>query len=133
VILSTFIVLAAIALAAFYAHLRRESDHGTLWRSTLRIGLAVGVIRAALASVGWYVVEHTGGPLQIPAFALAMMAWPEAAFFLRERRTTPVPPEFYARLSLLLVATTMLFAGMLAVAARIAQRARQRASRPSSE
>ena len=128
VILLTFVVLLAIALAAFYAHLRRESVHGGLWRSTLRIGFAVGVIRAALASVGWYVVEHTGGPFQIPAFALAMMAWPEAAFFLRERRTTPVPPEFYIRLSLLLITTTMLLAGVLAVVARLAHRKRQRRS-----
>ena len=126
----TIIALTTIALGALYVHLRRQSVRGRLWRSTLLIGLTVGVARAALASVGWYVVERTGGPLQIPAFALAMMAWPEAAFFLRERRTTPVPPEFYLRLSLLLVATTTLLAGVLAVVAWIAQRARQRASFP---
>src|SRR5688500_16435169 len=66
----------------------------------------LGILSAGLASLGWYVVEHTGGPLQVPAFALAMLAWPEAMVFA-ERRTTSAPPGFYLRLSLLLVTSTV--------------------------
>ena len=49
------------------------------WRTTIRIGVGVGIAGAGLASLGWYVVERTGGPLQIPAHVLSMMALPEAA------------------------------------------------------
>jgi hypothetical protein len=76
------------------------------------------VTRAALASLGWYVVEHTGGPLQSPAFALAMLAWPEAAM-LTTSRVTPAPGLFYVFLSLLLISTTVMFVGGLAIAARL--------------
>ena len=77
------------------------------------LGLGTGALRAALSSLGWYVVEHDGGPLQVPAFALAMMAWPEAAV-LAERRTIPAPPHFYLQLSLVLMTTTVAFAAAVA-------------------
>ena len=48
------------------------------WRSSVMIGCCMGIVRGVLASFGWYTVEHTSGPLQIPEFALAMLAWPEA-------------------------------------------------------
>jgi hypothetical protein len=117
-ILLTILVVFAAAIAGVYWHLGKQPDRRSLLRRTLQIGLVVGLARAALASWGWYTVEHTGGPLQIPAFALAMLAWPEAAIFLAERRTTPVPPEFYVRLSVLLVAGTLVLVGAVALAAR---------------
>ena len=78
--------------------------------------VAPRVARAALASLGWYMIERTGGPLQIPAFALAMMAWPEGAM-LDQRRLTPVPPAFYIQLSVLLIASTLAVSCLVAVIA----------------
>jgi hypothetical protein len=118
VILPTILVAFAAAVGGLYWHLGKQPDRRSLWRRTLQIGLVVGLARAGLASWGWYTVEHTGGPLQIPAFALAMLAWPEAAMFLAERRTTSVPPEFYVQLSVLLVAGTLVLVGAVALVAR---------------
>jgi len=115
-ILPAVLVLFAVAIAVLYSHLLRQPDRRSLWRSTLRIGLGVGATRAALASLGWYVVEHTGGTLQIPAFALAMMAWPEAAVLTR-RRLTPAPPEFYIYLLFVLVLGTLTLVGLVALVA----------------
>ena len=110
-------ILALIALilltGAMYARMRRQPDRRSMWRMAIYIGIGTGALRAALSSLGWYVVEHDGGPLQVPAFALAMMAWPEAAV-LAQRRTTPAPPYFYLQLSLLLMATTLGFAAAVA-------------------
>jgi hypothetical protein len=117
-ILPSILVVFAAAIAGLYWHLRKQPDRRSLWRRTLQIGLGVGLARAGLASWGWYTVEHTGGPLQIPAFALAMLAWPEAALFLAERRTTAVPPEFYVQLSVLLIAGTLVLVGAVALAVR---------------
>jgi hypothetical protein len=111
----------AAAVAGLYWHLRKRRDRRSLFRTTLFVGFGIGLARAALASLGWYVVEHTGGPLQVPAFALAMLAWPEAAIFT-ERRLTPAPPDFYVRLSLLLVAGTLGLVGAVALAARYSVR-----------
>ena len=97
-------------------------------RAAVYTGCILGILRAGLASLGWYVVEHTGGPLQVPAFALAMLAWPEAMVFA-ESRTTSAPPGFYLRLSLLLVTSTVVvitLVGVLATLRRTAYRPRPR-------
>jgi hypothetical protein len=44
-----------------------------------------------------------------------MLAWPEAAV-LDTRRVTPAPGEFYVWLSLLLISSTLLFVGLVALA-----------------
>lgn len=124
-ILLTIPVVFAGAMAVLYWHLRKQPDRRRLWRATIRIGVGVGMARGAIASLGWYVVERTGGPLQIPAYALTMTAWPEAAI-LAERRVTPVPPEFYLSLLLVLVAGTMVFVGLVAMVVEVGRiRARQ--------
>jgi hypothetical protein len=112
------IILVALTLviAAMYGLMRRQPDRRSLWRMALYVGAGTGLVRAVLSSLGWYVIERTGGPLQIPALALVMMAWPEAVI-LAERRTTPVPPAFYLRLSLLLVTTTLAVTGIIAFVA----------------
>src|SRR5258708_19110083 len=104
----------AAVTVVLYRYLRAKREAGALWRSSLTIGSSVGIARAVLACVGWYGVEHTGGPLQIPAFALAMLAWPEAIVFGRHRG--PVPLSFYPLLALLLVATSMLMVSGVALA-----------------
>lgn len=81
------------------------------------IGCSVGLVRGVLACVGWYTVEHTGGPLQIPAFALAMLAWPEGALFGPHRGATPM--GFYQALGGLLVATSSLLVAAVALAAQV--------------
>jgi len=115
-ILLTIVVLAAAALVSLSCYLRQQSGR-RLRRLILMIGLSLGLARAALASLGWYVVEHTGGPLQVPAFALAMLAWPEAAVFA-DRRVSPAPPNFYLGLSLLLVTSTLAIVAVVGIASR---------------
>jgi hypothetical protein len=112
----TLLILLAAVIAGLYSIMRRQPDRRSLWRTALFVGLGTGVARAGLASLGWYLVEHAGGPLQIPAFALVMMAWPEGAI-LAERRLTPAPPAFYLRLSLLLMASTLALVVLVAVVA----------------
>lgn len=112
----TVLILLAAVIAGLYAIMRRQPDRRSLWRTALYVGVGTGVARAGLASLGWYMVERSGGPLQIPAFALVMMAWPEGAI-LAERRLTPAPPVFYFQLSLLLVATTLALVALVAVIA----------------
>jgi bacteriorhodopsin len=110
------LILLAALLAALYSMMRRQPDRRSLWRTALYVGAGTGVARAALASLGWYMIERTGGPLQIPAFAMAMMAWPEGVM-LDERRLTPVPPAFYIQLSVLLIASTLAISCLVAVIA----------------
>lgn len=116
-ILPAVVLFFCGAVALLYLYLRARPDRRSLWRSTIRIGLVVGIARAALASLGWYTVEHTGGPLQVPAYALTMFALPEAALLPR-RRVTVAPPEFYVFLSLLLIAGTLAAASIVALAVR---------------
>ena len=105
-----------LVMAGIYWLMRKAPDRQSLWRTALYVGAVTGVTRAALASLGWYMVERTGGPLQIPAFALAMMAWPEGAM-LDERRLAPAPPAFYVQLSVLLLATTLAVTCLVALVA----------------
>lgn len=120
-ILTALVIVVGMAAAALYVHMRRQPNYRSLWRTTLLIGVVVGLTRAALASFGWYVAER-GGPLELPGFALAMMAWPEAAALAGgESRTTPMPADFFIRLSLLLVASTLLFASAVALVTTLLQ------------
>ena len=112
----TIAVLILLAVLLLHSLMRKQPDRRSLWRTALYVGVGTGVARAALASLGWYMIERTGGPLQIPAFALAMMAWPEGAM-LDERRLTPVPPAFYIQLSVLLLASTLAVSCLVAVIA----------------
>ena len=115
-ILPVLLVAIAVVAAALYVYLRKRPTRRERWRIALAIGVGVGLLRAVLASTGWYVVEHTGGPLQVPAFALAMLAWPEAAL-MSGRRVAPVTPGFYLALSVLLVTSTVVFVSLVALVA----------------
>src|SRR5882672_2044391 len=98
-ILVFFLAFAALTVV-LYRYFRAKGGSRALWRSSVMIGSTVGIARAVLACVGWYGVEHTGGPLQIPAFALAMLAWPEAIVFGRHQG--PVPLNGHISLGFLL-------------------------------
>src|SRR5262249_50739974 len=111
------VLLWPVAIFALYRYFLRKGDARALWRSAVIIGSSVGICRAVLACVGWYGVEHTSGPLQIPAFALAMLAWPEGALLGRHRGMTPV--GFYPALALLLFVTSFLLVTAVALAAKI--------------
>ena len=121
-ILLTLPVVFAAAVALLYVSLRHQRDRRSRWRRTLQIGLGVGAARAVLASAGWYLVEHSGGPIQVPAFALAMLAWPEAAL-LDGRRLAAAPPAFYVSLSIVLVASTVLLVAAVALASGVGRAA----------
>jgi hypothetical protein len=112
-----------IALAAsLYRHLRKQRNRRARWRAALRLGLGIGVPRAALAALGWSLVERTGGPSQVWGYALAMLAWPEAALMGRTGRT-PAPPWFLVLLSCLLAASTLVAVCLIALLADQAQSA----------
>ena len=112
----TVLILLAAVIAGIYWLMRKQPDQRSLWRTALYVGAGTGLARAALASLGWYMVERTGGPLQIPAFALAMMAWPEGAM-LDARRLAPAPLAFYLQLSALLLASTLAVTCLVALIA----------------
>ena len=115
-ILPVMLVLLVVAVAGFYAYLRKQGDRRLIWRAALRIGVGFGIARAALASAGWYTVEHTAGPLQVPGYALSMAAFPEAAL-LDTPRTAAATAGFYLLLSLLLVTSTTVVAAAIAALA----------------
>lgn len=109
----SIIFLYAAGIIVLYRHLDAKPSRRALWRSAVRVGFSVGIARAVLSCIGWYAIERTGGPLQIPAFALAMLAWPEAVLFGRHRG--PVPLQIYVQLSLLLIVTSLLLVGGIAL------------------
>ena len=102
------IILVGVCVLLLYRHLESRRSARAMWRSTVVIGCGIGVVRGVLACVGWYTVEHTGGPLQIPGYLLAMLAWPEAA--LLDTQRGPTPMTFFPALVLLLLVTTMTMA-----------------------
>jgi hypothetical protein len=112
------LVFAALTVA-LYRYLRAKRDSRALWRSSVAIGSSVGIARAVLACLGWYGVEHSGGPLQIPAYALAMLAWPEAIVFGRHQGQVPL--NFYISLGFLLIASSLLLVSGVALAVQISR------------
>ena len=128
-VLLGIVLLFIAAIALLYGYLDTKRDSRALWRSSLTLGSLIGVCRAVLACVGWYGVEHTGGPLQIPAFLLAMLAWPEA--FVFGRRQGAVSANVYAALALLLIVSSVLAVGAIGLSVRLI-RARRDSSNLSS-
>lgn len=118
--LTLVLPLVLVALGAgLYRHLRQKRDTRALWRSSIVIGLTVGITRAVLASVGWYAVEHTSG-LQIPGYLLVMFAWPEAVVFGRLPGRAPL--SFYLLLSALLIASSLIALSAVAFAVQVSRR-----------
>ena len=108
----------AVGGIVLYRYLARQSDDRTRWRSAFALGLTIGLVRAVLAVTGWYTVEHTGGPLQIPGYLLAMLAVPEAALLPRYRAATPA--WFLVALGVLLTLTSLAaVCGLAAVATAV--------------
>jgi hypothetical protein len=123
-------------VVALYLHFARRGELRVRWRSVIVIGVAIGLGRAVLAGAGWYAVEHSGGPLQIPGFAFTMLAWPEAAVFARHLLTlvghhhrAPAPPTFFLALGVLLTATSLIAVSALALIAHVSGRVPRRAGR----
>jgi hypothetical protein len=110
------LVLIAVAVAVVRYLMRQPTPHA-LWRASLTLGAVVGVVRGLGAAAGWYWTEHSQGGWQIAGFALAMLAWPEAAL-LDMRRVTPARPGFYLLLAVTLVVTTI---GAMSVIALLLQ------------
>jgi hypothetical protein len=111
------VLLWTAMVIALFRYLAAKRGRRALWRSVIALGLTAGLLRGGLASVGWYAVEHTGGPFQVPAFALAMLAWPEAALFGRHRGFTPL--TFYPMLVLALTVSSLAWAASLALLVQI--------------
>lgn len=114
------LLLIMAASLVLYRYLARKHAGHALWRSSLAIGTVMGTSRAMLACAGWYCAEHAAGPLQIPAFALAMLAWPEA-IVLDTRRVGPAPLSFYPMLAGVLIVTTILAVSGVALAVQVAR------------
>jgi hypothetical protein len=111
------IVVLAVATGMLYSFFRRR-DERYFWQTALLIGIGIGVVRALLASLGWYTVEHTGGPRQVPGFVLALSALPEAAL-LPQSRVAAAPPVFYVQLSALLIGSSAVVVALVAAVARV--------------
>ena len=110
------VVLVSLAiLAAMFLYLHKKSSRKAIFGSAVKLGFFIGVVRAIVACIGWYGVAQTGGFLQIPAFFMAMFAWPEA-WLVRGGRNS-LSPEFYLRLSGLLIIGSMLVVGAVAAVA----------------
>ena len=73
-----------------------------------------------LGCVGWYIVEHTGSAIQVPAFALAMLTWPEAMVFGQHRGQAPL--QFYVQLGSLLVMTSLMMVCGVALLVHVSRR-----------
>ena len=106
-------------VAATFTYLRARPSRGAAFAAALKLGAFIGILRATLACVGWYGVEHTGGPLQIPAFLLAMFAWPEA--WLIGRVLGHTRPEVYVRLAVLLIVSSLVVVTTIAALASAAR------------
>jgi hypothetical protein len=118
-IVALLIPLFIVAGLSLYRYLATKQSAHTLWRSSLAIGTIVGTSRAALVCVGWLCVEHTSGALQIPGFALAMLAFPEA-LALNTRRPGPAPLSLYLTLAGVLILSTVLLVHAVALAVQMA-------------
>ena len=117
VLISAALAVGAAAFVVWRLFSARAANAQQLWRLALTLGVAIGVVRATLACLGWYVVEHTGGDAQVPGFALAMLAWPEAALLPRH---TPgiTPASTYVFLYLLLLISSTAAIVVIAALAR---------------
>ena len=107
---------AVVFVVILYWAIWRQPHRQSAWRTALHVGLPAGIVRASLACFGWYVVEHTGGPLQVPAYVLAMFSWPEAALVPRGARTMTGAGTYVMLFTLLVVSTTMFVAVLAAIA-----------------
>ncbi|HVH57317.1 MAG TPA: hypothetical protein VM791_13745 [Vicinamibacterales bacterium] len=112
--------LLAVATGMLYSFFRRREER-RFWQTALLIGISIGVVRALLASLGWYTVEHTGGPRQVPGFVLAMSALPEAAL-LPHSRVSAAPPVFYVQMSALLIGSSAVVVALVAAVARMGRK-----------
>jgi hypothetical protein len=110
------LVIAGVFVFALYRFFATRAPAGRSWRSAIAVGIALGSARAALSGLGFYGVEHTGGPLQVPAFALALVGWPELV--LLGRHSGRAQPALYVMMALLLIATTTAGVAIIASAAR---------------
>ena len=115
-ILPSLLVVVGAAVALLFVWFRRI-ERSRLWRTAVFLGLGIGLTRASLACAGWYVVEHTGGPAQVPAFLLAMLSWPEAALLPRQR-TGVTPTSTYVQLFFLLTVSSTVLVTAIAASAR---------------
>lgn len=69
-----------------------------------------------MTGLGFYGVEHHGGPLQGPAFAMALAGWPEIALLGPHRGAASA--AFYGQMAVLLIGTTTVAVALIAFAAR---------------
>ena len=120
VFLAMWVVLALAGLFLWRFLARRAGDPDW-WISALVVGASLGLVRGFLACAGWYTVERASGPLQVPAFALALLALPEA-MLLGRRHVTPATWGFLTRLFLLLLAGTMLLVFCVGLVSRLVAR-----------
>jgi hypothetical protein len=110
------LVIAAVIVFALYRWLATGPPSRRSAGSVIGIGLALGAARAAVSGLGFYSVEHSGGPLQAPAYAMAMAGWPELALLGPHRGRAR--PALYGKMALLLITTTTAFVVVIAFTAR---------------
>ena len=110
------LAVAAAVIFALYRWLATGAPSRRSAASVITAGMALGTIRAALTGVGFYVAEHTAGPWQGPAFAMALAGWPEIALLGSHRGVAT--SAFYGQMVALLVVTSTAAVAFIAFAAR---------------
>jgi len=120
-ILPSMLVVWLLASVVLFVFLQRQKDRRARLRLALQIGAVVGAARAIFACAGWYVVTHADIWLQFPAFFLALVALPEAAWDksgLLYQGTSSADADFglYARLGAMLVASSLAISIVVALA-----------------
>ncbi|HSP13416.1 MAG TPA: hypothetical protein VLV78_01540 [Thermoanaerobaculia bacterium] len=126
-ILLTLVLAFAGVVVLIFVWFQTRSGRKALYRSALILGASIGLSRAVIACTGWYVVEHNGGPLQIPAYLMSMFALPEAVLLGRTRLATP---QLYGKLSALLIAGSLVSIMAIAVVADLSRRFGSRLAHP---
>jgi hypothetical protein len=77
VLLPLVLLVPIAASLALYAHLVRLPSPAPVWRRAGVVALVVAGARVAGIALGWYGLQATSGWLQLPAYFLVLLSWPE--------------------------------------------------------
>ncbi|HXH85082.1 MAG TPA: hypothetical protein VNN07_19390 [Candidatus Tectomicrobia bacterium] len=68
-----------VASVILYRHLARVPATVNVWQRAAAVALVVTVVRVAGTWIGWFTLQATSGRLQLPAYILILLSWPEVA------------------------------------------------------
>jgi hypothetical protein len=77
------LLLPLAASAGLYLWFRSLNTGKTYWRIVVKVAAVVAATRIGLVTIGVYVLWHTSGWLQLPAYAMVLCGLPEELLMLR--------------------------------------------------